>query len=247
MKTLASVRAAWGLFAGAPGAVRLQAAIRALTCPFPAVIARLPRSGTLLDVGCGHGLLIRLAARDPGRRDLALWGIDHDAAKIAQARRGAPAAARFSTAPLAAFAGADFAAVAVVDVLYTVRLAAWPEILGGCFAALAPGGRLVLKEVVDRPRWKYWAILAQESLSVRVFGITRGEAPHFEPPAVYRGALAAAGFELLEERPLPGAHWVSHYLFVARRPGPAVTPGRDRRSASAAPRADRDPRAPQGR
>ncbi len=218
MKTLESVQAAWSAFAAAPAAVRLQAVVRALTCPFPAVIGRLPASGKFLDVGCGHGLLIRLIARDPGRRGLELWGIDHDAAKIAQARRGAPAGARFSTAPLAAFAGAGFAAAAVVDVLYTVRLPDWPELLGGCFAALAPGGRLVLKEVVDRPRWKYWAIMAQETLSVRAFGITRGEPPHFESPAVYRRALAAAGFALLEERPLPGGHWVSHHLFLARRP-----------------------------
>ncbi|MCK7513273.1 MAG: hypothetical protein MZV70_60750 [Desulfobacterales bacterium] len=48
---------------------------------------------------------------------------------------------------------------------------------------MRPGGRLIVKEVVDRPRWKYWAIMAQETLSVSLFGITKGDRPHFEAPA----------------------------------------------------------------
>jgi hypothetical protein len=71
--------------------------------------------------------------------------------------------------------------------------------------------------VVDRPRWKYWAIMAQEALAVRVFGITKGERPHFESPETYRAAIAAAGFAVVEARPLPSATWISHYLFVARK------------------------------
>ncbi|MCK7467951.1 MAG: hypothetical protein MZU91_07375 [Desulfosudis oleivorans] len=56
------------------------------------------------------------------------------------------------------------------------------DILRSAHRVLRPGGRLIVKEVVDRPRWKYWAIMAQEALSVRVFGITKGDRPHFESP-----------------------------------------------------------------
>jgi hypothetical protein len=105
----------------------------------------------------------------------------------------------------------------MVDVLYTVRKDAWGAILRRCCRVLKPGGRLIVKEVVDRPRWKYWAIMAQEALSVRVFGITQGDRPHFESPGAYRQAIVATGFAVVDERPLPSAAWISHYLFVGQK------------------------------
>jgi 2-polyprenyl-3-methyl-5-hydroxy-6-metoxy-1,4-benzoquinol methylase len=209
-----SVAAAWNAYAGEGMAARLHVAVRALTCPFGQVIDRFPTTGAVLDVGCGHGLLIHLLARDPARRGLALHGIDHDAAKIATARRTARTGVAFSATPLEAVPAAAYDAVSIFDVLYTVRREVWPEILRGCHRALRPGGRLIVKEVIDRPRWKYWAIMAQETLSVSLLGITKGDPPHFESPEVYRRAMVEAGFQIAEARPLATASWISHYLFV---------------------------------
>lgn len=214
---MASVGTAWRAYRGARLATRLHVVVRALTCPFAPLLERFPAAGTVLDVGCGHGLLINLLARDPSRRGLKLLGIDHDSAKIEAARRVAPPGVEFAVGRLTLLPESFFDAVAIVDVLYTVRRDAWSEILEGCVRVLRPGGRLIVKEVVDRPRWKYWAIMAQEALSVRVFGITKGDPPHFESPAAYRRAIAASGFRIAEERPLPAASWVSHYLFVAEK------------------------------
>jgi 2-polyprenyl-3-methyl-5-hydroxy-6-metoxy-1,4-benzoquinol methylase len=213
-----SVQAAWTTYAKEPTTTRLHAVVRALTCPFGPLLERFPAQGAALDVGCGHGLLINLLARDPSHAGLTLCGIDHDAVKIEQARRSAPAGVEFSTRVLADFPESAFDAVSVVDVLYTVRREVWDEILVGCLRVLRPGGRLVLKEVVDRPRWKYWAIMAQETLSVTVFGITKGERPHFESPEDYCRAVVQAGFTLLETLPLSSATWISHYLVVAQKP-----------------------------
>lgn len=213
-----SVGAAWAIYAKEPTTTRLHVLVRALTCPFGPLLERFPAQGAALDVGCGHGLLINLLARDPSRRGLKLCGIDHDAAKIEQARRSAPAGVEFSTRRLGELPGRCFDAVSVVDVLYTVRRAVWDEILEGCFRVLRPGGRLILKEVIDRPRWKYWAIMAQETFSVTVFGITKGERPHFESPADYCRSVGQAGFTLLEAQPLTSATWISHYLVVAQKP-----------------------------
>ena len=212
-----NLQTAWKAFAGAGLPTRLHVLARTLTCPFTPLMERFPATGRLLDVGCGHGLLVHLLAKDPSRRHLRIHGIDHDAAKIAIARRAAVAGVEFSTDRLRHFPESAFDAVAMVDVLYTVRQSAWGEILGGCARVLKPGGRLIVKEVVDRPRWKYWAIMAQEALSVRVFGITRGERPHFEPVACYREAISAAGLTIVEARPLPSVSWVSHYLFVGQK------------------------------
>ena len=212
-----SALTAWKAYNGEGVSTRLHVLIRALTCPFGPLIHRFPKRGAVLDVGCGHGLLINLLARDPSRSGLQLHGIDHDAAKIQAARRTAPAGVGFSTKSLSALSEAEFDAISIVDVLYTVRKAVWSEILEGCFRALRPGGTLIVKEVVDRPRWKYWAIMAQESLSVTVFGITKGDCPHFESPGTYRSAIEDAGFSIAEEGPLSSANWISHYLFVARK------------------------------
>ena len=212
-----SLLTAWNAYEGEPLATRAHVVARALTCPFGPLIDRFPTKGSVLDVGCGHGLLINLLARDPSRCGLQLVGIDHDAAKIERARRTAPSGVDFSTRALHAFSEAAFDALSIVDVLYTVKRQAWDEILGGCFRALRPGGQLIVKEVVDRPRWKYWAIMAQETLSVSLFGITKGERPHFEAPSTYRDAIAGVGFTIVEERPLASANWISHYLFVAQK------------------------------
>jgi SAM-dependent methyltransferase len=197
------------------GAARLHVMVRALTCPFAPLTDCFPKSGAVLDIGCGHGLLINLLAADPARSGLRLFGIDHDASKIEAARRAAPPGAVFSTRPLASFPESAFDAISIVDVLYTVRLDVWNRILTGCRRALRPGGLLIVKEVVDRPRWKYWMIMAQEALSVRVFGITKGERPHFESPQTCRREIETAGFRVRVERPLKSASWISHYLFLA--------------------------------
>jgi len=208
---------AWKSYRGEGLPTRLHVAVRALTCPFRPLMDRCPATGAMLDVGCGHGLFINLLSRDPSRRRVQFHGIDHDAAKIACARRTALPGVEFSTARLSHLPASAFDAVAIVDVLYTVRRSAWSEILRECRRVLKPGGRLIVKEVVDRPRWKYWAIMAQEALSVRVFGITKGDRPHFESPESYRQTIAAAGFAVVEERPLPSATWISHCLFVGRK------------------------------
>ena len=212
-----SVLTAWKVYRREPLTTRFHVMVRALTCPLGALIDRFPPQGSVLDVGCGHGLLVNLLSRDPVHHGLQLTGIDHDVAKIDAARRSALPGVVFSTRPFDSFSEPVFDAVSIVDVLYTIKTEVWGSILSGCFQVLRPGGTFIVKEVVDRPRWKYWAIMAQESLSVMVFHITKGDRPHFEPPADYRKAIEQAGFAVVEESPLNSKDWISHYLFVARK------------------------------
>jgi 2-polyprenyl-3-methyl-5-hydroxy-6-metoxy-1,4-benzoquinol methylase len=215
---MTSVLTAWKAYKEERLTTRLHVMIRVLTCPFGALLNRFPEQGAALDVGCGHGLLVNLLSRDPTHRGLQLSGVDHDAAKIEAASRCALPGTLFSTRPLESFSELSFDVISIVDVLYTVNRDAWSSILCNCWRILRPGGIMIVKEVVNRPRWKYWAIMAQESLSVRVFRITKGAAPHFEAPAIYRKAIEQAGFALAEELPLFSKDWINHYLFVARKP-----------------------------
>ena len=75
-------------YAGEGLPTRLHVVVRALTCPFQPLMDRFPTAGALLDVGCGHGLLVNLLARDPSRRRLKLHGIDHECRILCGRRSG---------------------------------------------------------------------------------------------------------------------------------------------------------------
>lgn len=212
------IQSAWNHYRHEPPAVRLHVIGRVLTCPFAALIRHFPEAGVALDVGCGRGLLLHFLAQDSAFAGLRLYGIDHDTAKIDSALRAGAGRVDFSSRGLESFADASFDVISIVDVLYAVKRSEWGTILNHCFRLLRPQGRLLLKEVVDRPRWKYWAIMAQETIAVRLVGFTKGDRPHIESAETYRSAMVDAGFRIAEEAPLASATWVSHYLFVGEKP-----------------------------
>jgi 2-polyprenyl-3-methyl-5-hydroxy-6-metoxy-1,4-benzoquinol methylase len=199
---------------------RFHVAVRWRSCPFPAVEARVPRAGRILDVGCGHGLFaLYLAARSPDR---AVVGVDVDAAKLVSARRAAARAGLpvdFAEAVGGALPAGPWDAVTVVDVLYLLGPAAALDLVARAAAALGPGGSLVVKEIDTRPRWKYQLARLQEMVSTRVTRITEGAGVAFVPPDDIAGAMHAAGLSVTRH-PLGRRSVHPHLLLVGRRPLP---------------------------
>jgi 2-polyprenyl-6-hydroxyphenyl methylase/3-demethylubiquinone-9 3-methyltransferase len=182
-----------------------------------AVLERAPSAGRLLEVGCGHGLFANAAAlAHPG---LEVLGIDPDPQKIrwAEATVDARANVRFRCQGLADVAERDFDAVAVLDVLYLVPRAEWPPFLQGLRARLRPGGRLLLKDVEPRPRWKFYRCLAQETVSLRLLGITHGNTFAFADRAEMEALLREAGFGEVRVAGLGAGYLTPHVLYEATR------------------------------
>jgi cyclopropane fatty-acyl-phospholipid synthase-like methyltransferase len=195
------------LYQGLPASVRLHAKIRSWTCPMSRVLERVPGEGRLLEVGCGHGLFANAAALAyPG---LEVLGVDPDSRKIrwAEASVGARPNVRFRTQELSA----------VLDVLYLVPRSAWPSFLAGLRERLRPGGRLLLKEVELEPRWKFYRCVAQETLSVRLLGITRGGAFAFADRPEMETLLREAGFTSTAATGLGRGYLTPHVLYEAQR------------------------------
>jgi 2-polyprenyl-6-hydroxyphenyl methylase/3-demethylubiquinone-9 3-methyltransferase len=206
------------LYRTLPASVRFHTRVRAWTCPMAAVLERAPSAGRLLEVGCGHGLFANAAAlAHPG---LDVLGIDPDGHKIrwAQATIGARARVRFRCEGLDAVAERAFDAVAVLDVLYLVPRSEWPGFLRGLRECLRHGGRLLLKDVEPRPRWKFYRCLAQETVSVRLLGITHGGAFAFADRAEMESLLREAGFDGLRTTGLGRGYLTPHVLYEAVRP-----------------------------
>jgi SAM-dependent methyltransferase len=185
-----------GLFASADRGVRWHVRLRRLLSRLEDVEALVPRSGVVLDVGCGHGLVTHyLALASPDRR---VVGIDLDAAKIDAARAVVhDDHVRFEQGDARRPPRGPFDAAVIVDVFYLLPRAVQAEALVAVREVLAPGGVLVWKAQERRPWWKYAITYAQEWLATRS-GVTMGAALDFLPREDAVGMLEAAGYRMVE-------------------------------------------------
>jgi 2-polyprenyl-3-methyl-5-hydroxy-6-metoxy-1,4-benzoquinol methylase len=182
-----------------------------------AVAERLPLDGRLLEVGCGHGLFSNLAALSSPT--LSVLGVDPAVEKVrwAQASVRGRENIRFELGTVDDVAEHGFDVVVVLDVLYLVPRERWIRFLGDCRSRLRPAGRLLLKEVDVRPRWKFLRCVLQETLSVRLLGITLGSRFAFAGATEMTAVLEEAGFEQIERSALGRGYLTPHVLYEAVR------------------------------
>ncbi|HEX2043576.1 MAG TPA: class I SAM-dependent methyltransferase [Acidimicrobiales bacterium] len=210
------------LYRDAPLAVRAHVRMRWATCPLRAVAAQLPPVGQVLDVGCGHGLLsLHAALSSPGR---SVLGVDVDGRKVAHARAAA-ARARYqrgvdcdiAVAPPGELPEGPWDGVAIVDVLYLLHADAQRRLVVDCARRVAPGGVLAVKEMALGPPWKFRWNKAQETLAVRVLGITEGGGHlTFVGPSAIGEWMAAAGLTV-SHLSLQRGYPHPHHLVLGRR------------------------------
>ena len=208
------------VFEGLPLKERLFVRGRLATAPLEALAARA-EGARLLDVGCGHGVLVALlAVGSPGRH---VVGIDPDERKIEWARASVGRLANVelracTIETLAAERAGEFDTVLVADVLYLLAAAAWRPFLAAAHELLRRGGRLVLKEAEDDGSWRVRKALFQEQLMVRMLRRTHSSgAVGFAPRATLEAAVRAAGFAIEEVVPLARGYSTPHLMIVARR------------------------------
>jgi 2-polyprenyl-6-hydroxyphenyl methylase/3-demethylubiquinone-9 3-methyltransferase len=208
------------VFGDLPLKERLFVRGRFASAPLTELAARAEGTA-LLDVGCGHGVLVALLAVGfPQRR---VVGIDPDERKIEWAResvgREPNVELRACTIEdLAAERPGSFDTVLVADVLYLLEALDWQPFLRAAHALLRPGGRLVLKEAEDDGSWRVTKALLQEQVMVRLLRRTHSSgAVGFASRPVLVAALREAGFEVEETVPLARGYSTPHLLLVAGR------------------------------
>jgi len=198
---------------------RLFVRARLASAPLTELAARAQGS-SLLDVGCGHGVLVALLAA--GRRERRIVGIDPDPRKIDWARRSVGRCGNVELIActidaLAAERPAAFDTVLVADVLYLLAARDWAPFLDAARALLRPGGRLVLKEAEDDGSWRMTKALWQERLMVHLLRRTHSSgAVGFVPRGMLAASLQRAGFAIEETVALARGYSTPHVLFTAR-------------------------------
>jgi 2-polyprenyl-6-hydroxyphenyl methylase/3-demethylubiquinone-9 3-methyltransferase len=205
------------VFAPLPRRERWFCRARLALAPLDRVAARA-NGTTLLDVGCGHGVLAALLLHDhPERR---IVGIDPDERKIAWARQsvGRDARAEFRAGTietLAAERPASFDCVLIADVLCLLARTEWAPLLAAARRLLRPGGRLVLKDAENDGSWRAAKALWQERLMVHVLRRTVSTGIGFATREELAGHVTQAGFHLDEVLSLARGYSAPHVLLVA--------------------------------
>jgi len=189
----------------------------------------LPDEGSLLDLGCGRGVLLALlmasrtqhaAGRWP--RDwpapptrLALSGIDAHPARVQLARRVLGAGAQVEVRDVRALTLGPCSVVAIFDVLLYLDESEQERVLDAAAAALAPGGLLLLREADAGAGAAFHATRASAWLEAAL----RGElAPRlrFRSAAAWTAALGRRGFAV-DAQPMSRGTPFANVLFAARK------------------------------
>lgn len=214
----AAGRKAIALYQGAPRSERLHVGVRWWSAPFPQIEAALPKTGRVLEIGCGHGLFSAYAALSSECRQM--HGIDIDADKIVHAQRAAqalPERLSFAVAQSGEIPPGPWDAIVIIDVLYLLPADEQHRLLAGAVGQLRPGGTLLIKEMATKPAWKVRWNQFQETLAVKVLRITEGRELTFVPSAELADGLHQFGAQTTLQQ-LDKGRLHAHQLLIAQLP-----------------------------
>jgi SAM-dependent methyltransferase len=193
--------------------------------PYSEMAAKLPPRGTVLDLGCGHGLFSLALAL--GSRERKVIGLDHDEQRIRLAARAAEDVPNLSyssgtlSKPEQTGAGLEpgsVAGISMIDVMHYFPYAEQERLFAQAYDLLSPGGTLIVREVNPGEGAASSFNRLYEKLATST-GFTRSEKKaqlHFRARDEWEETLRSRGFEVTSER-------CSHFLFadvlyVCRKP-----------------------------
>ncbi len=198
---------------------RLHQLIRSLLMPYHKLLDRIPSRGTLLDLGCGHGIFLALAKIS--HPDLAVAGIDLAQNKIDGARLifdyAGMKALSLDVSDISKFPNRSVDIITVIDALYLTPFDQWYSILEKCYGCLTQGGRILVKEMDPSIKWKFLLLYLHEQLSVKTLGWTMADSNKFAFPTSddMIKCLERTGFNKIEEKSLDKGYYLPHKLWIA--------------------------------
>jgi 2-polyprenyl-3-methyl-5-hydroxy-6-metoxy-1,4-benzoquinol methylase len=134
--------------------------LRPRICPFEDLVLGLHSARSLLDIGCGSGFFLYLAAISEPRERLVGVESSEAVARAAETTLASKLAGYAATPRITAATRADewpegrFDAVTILDVLHHVPPHAKRTFLHQAAVRVAPGGCLVFKDIDAAPTWR---------------------------------------------------------------------------------------------
>lgn len=206
------------MYAGGPVILRTLQRWRPYICPFEKLVGQVEVGSTVLDVGCGAGLLLSLLAGLGCRFEGVGFDVSHSAIDLAKvmAKRAAV------TMPQANLSfeqvGTEsewplglFDVVFLIDVLHHVPPSRQRRFLQCAMAKVRANGKLVYKDMCLRPWWKAQANRLHDLVVAR-------ERINYVPVTTVEEWARSEGMETILKEDLSRL-WYGHELRVMERTG----------------------------
>ena len=139
---------------------RLLQRLRPLICPLDPLLAHMPSAARVLDIGCGTGALLLHAVAQGRVREGLGTDVSGPALEIAcetwqsMAGRFPSTHLRFERMDSLGSLPGKWEVVMMIDVIHHVPPSLQEAFLRAAFRLVAPGGRMIYKDVCLRPWWK---------------------------------------------------------------------------------------------
>ncbi len=189
---------------------RLMQRYRPYICPFDQLFSQVPVASRVLDVGCGAGIFLLLLAKSG--RIASGHGFDVSTAAIAAATN---ACREQNLTNMLSFTqrdvqeglpAGDWNLISSLDVLHHVPAASQQAYFHSLCRATPTGGRLLIKDMVSRPKWRALANHTHDLLLAKQW------VRHRSPEEAKQWAREA-GMRVVHEAQA-NTLWYGHWLLV---------------------------------
>ncbi|WP_198016694.1 class I SAM-dependent methyltransferase [Rubidibacter lacunae] len=190
---------------------RLYNYLRLGILPLLDIAEAVPQFGKVLDVGCGYGLLDIYLAKTSSQRYVI--GSELNSKRVRVAKQAACGIENVEFVQEDLLRGqhvGDINCAILVDLLHHISYERQQALIAAIWEALAVGGTLIVKDMDDRPAFKYYINLVHDKL------MTGFDKLSFISAGKLRANLAARGFVVHSCRTLPHPFY-AHYLLTCKK------------------------------
>ena len=189
-----------------PLSAKVYFKLRPLIVPFEIIEKHVPKEGTIVDLGCGFGIFANFLATQSADRKVI--GIDLNEKRILLANKifGHLSNLNFICSNITDTKIPKTNTITAVDVLHHIpSLELQTNLLRECYSVLSKDGRLIIKDLDTKPRWKYvWN-------RIHDYVMTRGEPVLYQNQNAVEELLNKTGF-ILEKKIGISGYPYAHFL-----------------------------------